>query len=134
MFNQGVVASNDRTSTLNLPHAWNMFVSSAYADPSWWMSYYQCGNNAFDLKFFHAAAACQRRALECEHPPEERGKILSNLGMILYELGEIEEAWDRSFEAVKCDPTLVSALQNLSCIAGLKNSPGMAVEYARKAF
>lgn len=133
-FNTGVTASNDRSSALNLPHAWNSFVSAVYADSSWWMAHYQCGNNAFDLKYFHVAAACQRRALECEHPQEERGKILSNLGMILYELGELEEAKQRSEEAVKCDPSLVSAWQNLSCIAGLQDRPTAAVAYARKAF
>lgn len=133
-FNCGVSASNDKTYATNIAHAYQQFMSACYADPSWWMAFYQAGNNAFDLKFFKAAAALQRRALECEHPKEERGKILSNLGMILYELGEIEEAQIVSAEATLLDGSLVSAWQNLACIAGLQNQPERAVEYARLAF
>lgn len=132
-FNQGVTSSNDKTHPTNIAHAYTQFVSACYADPTWWMSQYQAGNNAFDLKFFRAAAALQRRALECEHPIEERGKILSNLGMILYELGNLEEAKQVSHEAVELDDSLVSAWQNLSCIYGLEGYTGEAVEFARKA-
>ena len=133
MFNCGVSTSNDKTYSTNIAHAYQQFCSAMYTDTTWWQAAYQCGNNAFDLKFFKAAAACQRRALECEHPANERGKILSNLGMILYELGEIAEAKQVSEEAIKCDQTLVSAWQNLSCIAGLENRPAEAVQYARNA-
>lgn len=132
-FNQGVTSSNDKTHPTNIAHAYQQFMSACYADPTWWMAHYQAGNNAFDLKFFKPAAACQRRALECEHPKEERGKILSNLGMILYELGEIEEARQVSQQAVDLDNTLVSAWQNLSCIYGLQGYSGEAVTFARNA-
>lgn len=133
LFNQGVATSNDKRYETNIAHAYQLFSSACYTDPSWWMAHYQCANNAFDLKFFKAAAACQRRALECDPTPEDRAKILSNLGMILYEIGNIEEAEAVSAQAVNIDNSLVNAWQNLSCTAGLRGDDKKAVEYARKA-
>lgn len=134
MFNQGVSSSNDRSQSVYLTHAFQQFVSAMYVDPTWWQAAYQCGNNAVDLKFLHAAVACQRRALECGSTDIERAKILANLGYVLHELGQIAEAKIHSLEAAKLDPTLAHAYHNLSCIAGLQDDSKLAVEYARKAF
>lgn len=139
LFNAGVSASQDKGHSLAIMHAYNCFSSAVYADPTWWQAPYQAGNNAFDLaktqgrSFFTVGVACQRRALEAGPPPAERAKVLCNLGMLLYETGELEEAFSVSAEAAKLDPSLVSAWQNLSCIVGLWNRPQDAVNYARIA-
>lgn len=116
MYNAAVQAVNDYDNPKRLEHGYNLFSSSCYADPTHWESFYQCGNNGCDLKWWTTGIACYRRALECTSAPKDRAKILSNLSWNLYLTGQVTEALFASKEAVAFDPTLPYAWQNLSCI------------------
>src|SRR5690349_14778252 len=108
LYNQGVEAA-----TANYPnalqHAYRCFWSACYADPTWWNAFYQAGNNNADQKLKLAAIACYRRALECNDPEADRGRILSNMAWQLEEIGEIDEALLCAQEAISIDPNLSHA-------------------------
>src|SRR6202043_556594 len=113
--------------------AYTMFGSACYADPTWPDAWYQQGNNNNDLKATHAAVACYRRALECEPEPSLRGRILTNLGWCLHQVGKTQEALSVSLEAVELDASLSPAWINLSCIHGTQRRTATALDCALKA-
>lgn len=117
MFNAGREALNNRDKYPQAgAHAYKMFASACFADPTWGTAFYQAGNNNIDLKLAHAAIACYRRALECNPEKEERAKILTNMGWQLQALGQTQEALSVSREALRVDPALAQPHLNLSVI------------------
>lgn len=140
-FNNGVSAANDRSKPEYLQHAFQMFCSAMYADPTWATASYQAGNNASDLGMLPAAIACWRRALECEmpavtdvHQEASRAKVLCNLGWRLESVGQTLEALEVTLEATTLDPKLAFAWLNLSIIQGRLGLTAKSVQSARKAF
>jgi tetratricopeptide (TPR) repeat protein len=141
-FNQAVASANDRSKPEYLQHAFQLFCSAMYADPTWATACYQAGNNGSDLGHFHAAIACWRRALECEMPdtgPQAdtnaaRAKVLCNLGWRLESIGQTLEALDFAEQAIVLDPELSFGWLNLSIIQTRLGLTAKAVESARKAF
>ena len=139
-FNNGAQAANDRTHPEYLQHAFQMFCSAVYADPTWATALYQAGNNASDLKHYHAAVACWRRALECDMPDVNdhsitdaaRAKVLCNLGWRLETVGRTREALQCSLEATVLDPKLAFAWLNLSIVQGRLGATQESVNSARK--
>lgn len=141
-FNNAVTTVNDKSRPEYLQHAFQMFSSAMYADPTWATAAYQCGNNASDLMHLPAAIACWRRALECEMPDTagndsadvSRAKVLCNLGWRLESVGQTMEALEVSERATKLDPGLSFAWLNLSIIQTRLGLTEKAVESARKAY
>lgn len=142
LFNQGVTSANDRSKPEYLTHAFNMFTSSLYADPTWATAAYYTGNSVSDLGFTPAALACWRRALECEMPDvndnalmdASRAKVYTNLGWRLECAGETDEALSYCNKAVRLDPDLVFAHLNLSIVLARLGRLEEAVASARRAF
>ena len=142
LFNNGVSSANDRSKPEYLQHAFQMFTSTAYADPTFGTAWYQCGNNGSDLHHLHAAVACWRRALECEMPdtgPQAdsgaaRAKVLTNIGWRLESLGQTKEALAASLKATTLDPNLSFAWLNLSIIQGRLGQTAESVVSARLAY
>ena len=92
-FNQGLQANQQKGDDPKLgAHAYQLFASACFADPTWFHAYYQCGNNNSDLKLYFSAIADWRRALECEAPDKERAKACANLGWRLHNLNRFPEA------------------------------------------
>ena len=141
-FNNGAQSANDKTHPEYLQHAYQQFCSAVYADPTWATALYQAGNNASDLKHYHAAVACWRRALECEMPDVNdhsitdaaRAKVLCNLGWRLETVGQTREALKCSLEATALDPKLAFAWLNLSIVQGRLGATQESANSARKAF
>lgn len=140
-FNTGVTAANDRSKPEYLQHAYQMFCSAMYADPTWATAAYQAGNNGSDLMLLPAAIACWRRALECEmldvidvQQEASRAKVLTNLGWRLESIGQTQEAWQVTGEACTLDPKLAFAWLNLSIIQGRMGQTEASVCSARRAF
>ena len=141
-FNTAVASSKDKSAPEYLQHAYQMFASAMYADPTFATAAYQAGNNASDLHQMYAAIACWRRALECEMPdvlPSEsqeasRAKVLCNIGWRLESAGLTSEGLAATEEAVKIDPSLAFAWLNLSIIQARIGKMEEAVKSARKAF
>lgn len=122
----------DGSDPLNAKRSYELFSAACYADPSWWLTWYQHGNNHNDIKLFYAAVACWRRALQCEIAnPIDRAKVLSNFGWGLSQIGEIDAAYTALTEATKLAPQHAAAWTNLSTIQGQLGSPGAAVGSAR---
>ena len=133
-FNQGLQANQQKGDDPKLgAHAYQLFASACFADPTWFHAYYQCGNNNSDLKLYFSAIADWRRALECEAPDKERAKACANLGWRLHTVGYTNEAEQVSIEAIKLDPTCANALMNLSMIYTVHDQPDRAVSCAEKA-
>lgn len=141
LFNQAVTSANDRSKPEYLQHAFQLFCSSVYSDPTWATALYQAGNNASDLNHLPVAVACWRRALECKMPltnghnetEASLGKVLCNLGWRLESVGETDEALVLSERAVELDPQLAFAWLNLSIVQTRLGRLAEAVESARKA-
>jgi len=141
LFNQAVTSANDRSKPEYLQHAYQLFCSAVYTDPTWATALYQAGNNASDLNHYPAALACWRRALECEMPDTgeqnateaARGKVMCNLGWRLESIGETMEALEWSERAVKVDPELSFAWLNLSIVQTRLGRLEEAVKSARRA-
>lgn len=141
-FNNGVTAANDKAHAEYLQHAFQMFSSACYADPTWGTAFYQTGNNCSDLQKLHSAIACWRRALECEMPdtgPQgsteaARAKVMCNLGWRLESVGRTHEALKYTLAAVQIDPKLAFAWLNLSIVETRLGHLDLAVEAARKAY
>lgn len=141
-YNKGVASASDRTKPEYLQHAYQMFCSAIYADPTFATAAYQAGNNGSDMQHLPAAVACWRRALECEMPdtgPQNdtnaaRAKVLCNLGWRLESLGKTMEALDMSLQAVELDPNLSFGWLNLSIVQTRLGLTTKAVESARRAF
>jgi hypothetical protein len=122
----------DNSDPLNAKRSYDLFSAACYADPSWWLTWYQHGNNHNDIKLYHAAVACWRRALQCEiENPIDRAKVLSNFGWGLSQIGEIDAAYSALTEATKLAPKHAAAWTNLSTIQGQLGSPTAAVGSAR---
>lgn len=133
-YNQGVEVANNRPYAESLTTAYQLFVSACYADPTYGQANYQAGNIASDLNHLHASVACYRRALECEHTQEDKAKVLCNLGWRLHTIGQTQEAYEVSRQAVELDPHLAYAWLNLSLIHGMLEQPAQGAKCARKAF
>lgn len=134
-YEQAVQAASDKSNQTNLTTAYQLFVSSGYADPTWWLAFYQIGNNNFDLKQPYSATAAWRRALEQAKTPEERGTVCTNLAMGLNAFGRASEAMVYAEEAVTLTPKVPLAWVNLSIVAGtLRDAVGslVAAEVAHK--
>ncbi len=124
----------DNSDPLNAKRSYELFSAACYADPTWWLAWYQHGNNHNDIKLHHAAVACWRRALACEiDNPIDRAKVLSNFGWGLSQIGEIDASFSALTEATKLDPKSFQAWTNLSTIQGTLGSPAAAVGSARLA-
>lgn len=140
-YNNGVTAANDKSAPEYLQHAFQMFVSACYADPTFATAWYQAGNNDSDMMHFPAAIACWRRALECEMPvtgsqsstDAARAKVLCNIGWRLESLGQTYEALEATQESVRLDDKLPFSWLNLSIIQTRLGRLEEAVKSARTA-
>lgn len=134
LYNQGVMTAQDKTYATNLQTAYQHFVSSVYADPTFGLGWYGIGNANSDLMKLEASVACFRRALECENDQSQRARILCNLGWRLHCLGETDEGFELSLESAKFDPNLSLTWLNLAAIHGIYDQTFKAVECARKGY
>ncbi len=124
----------DNTDPLNAKRSYELFSAACYADPTWWLAWYQHGNNHNDIKLHHAAVSCWRRALDCEIAnPVDRAKVMSNYGWGLSQIGEIDASFAALTEATRLDPKSSNAWTNLSTIQGTLGSPEAAVGSAKIA-
>lgn len=133
-YNSAVNACNDKSNPNHLQHAYSLFSSAAIADPTFGQAWYQAGNNNSDLNCLPAAIANWRNALNCENTPQERAKILVNLGWRLHSIGREEEAEEVSKQALEIDQNLALAWLNLSLIFGIQGHAEESVAAARRAF
>ncbi len=134
MYDAAVTAANDRSHQDHLDRAYRLFVSACNVDPTYGQAFYQLGNNTADLKKNHAAIAMWRRALECENRPDEKGRILTNLGWYLHEIGQIDEAVTLTEQATLLLPKEPAAFTNLSQMYVILDEPELAVAHAQKGF
>lgn len=134
LYNTGVEAANNKQYPGNASHAYQSFVSACYADPTWWMPFYQTGNNNSDLDHLPAAIACWRRAIEAGIDPADEAKVYSNLAWRLHTVGKTDEAWEYAVKATETDPTLAYGWLNLALLCGSRDQSAEAVKYAQKAF
>lgn len=133
-YNAGVSAVNDKSNPNNPTTAFQLFVSSAYADPTWWQSAYQCGNNVADLNHHAAAVACYRRALNCEMTDTDRSKVAANLCDRLHKLGKVTESLHYGAEAIRLDPNSIVAWINLAVVLGADRQTKEALAAAERAY
>src|SRR5208282_2528121 len=133
-YNQAVTAAADKSSTVNLTQAWNLFNSACVVDPTHGLAWYQTGNNASDMNFFHAAIAAYRRALQCENDNDLKAKILCNLGWRLFTVGRLKESHEVLKQSADLDDKACNTWINLSQVHGILNQPATALECARKAY
>jgi tetratricopeptide (TPR) repeat protein len=134
LYNQAVTTINDKTYAVNPTVAYQQFVSSCYADPTFGLAWYGTGNANSDLNKIPASIACYRRALECANTDSDRAKMLCNIGWRLHCIGETQEACDLSEEASRLDPSLSLSWLNLSMVYGTQGDPEQAVRAARKGY
>lgn len=120
--------------TDKLTHAYRAFSAACFADPTWFLAWYQCGNNNVDLKLRDAAIACYYRALQCECTDEERSRCLSNLAWQLEERGDIGAALEYAEEACVLDNNLSHAHLNLSVIYRDMDQAALSLKHAEEAF
>ncbi len=133
-YNAAASATNDKSNPTNLTTAYNLFVSAVYADPTFWMSHYQAGNNVADLNHHAAAVASYRRALVCTMTDEERSKVCANLCDRLHKVGRVEESEQYGLSAVALDPRNAVAWINLSVAYQTLREPARSVDAAEKAY
>jgi tetratricopeptide (TPR) repeat protein len=133
-YNAAVTATNDKSNQTNLTTAYQLFVSSVYADPSWWQSHYQCSNNVADMNFHAAAVAGYRRALYCEMTPEDKAKVCANLCDRLRMIGRAEESATYGLLATGLDPKNQAGWLNLSVTYQILRKPHESVQAAEKAY
>lgn len=133
-YNQAARAVNDKSNPQNLTTAYNLFVSSVYADPTWWQAHYQAANNIADLKYHAAAVAGYRRALTCEMSDLDRAKVASNMCDQLTKLGRVKEAEWYGVQATTLDPKLQTGWINLSVAYQLLREIKMSLHAAEKAY
>lgn len=115
LYNAGVEAANAKQYPNHLQHAYKMFTSACYADPTWAVAFYQAGNNNADQNLAYSAIACYRRAIECGGLDDsDLAKAYSNLSWKLEETAQIDEALACGLKAIELDPTLVHAHINVS--------------------
>jgi hypothetical protein len=133
-FNQAVESSNDKSNTVNITTAYQLFVAAAYADPTYWQSFYQSGNNNSDLNHFPSAIACWRRAMECDLKDDERAKVYANLSQRLHSIGKVTEALGYAEQSVALDPKLSGGWVNLSIIYGTLSREADSLRAAERAY
>ena len=133
-FNQAAQAINDKSNPQNPTTAYQLFVSAAYADPSWWMAQYYCGNSVADFGHHAAAVACYRRALQCEIEPNDKAKVCANLCDRLHKLGRVSEALSYGELAVAIDPKSIVGWINLAICYGTLRDPKKALDAAQHAY
>lgn len=133
-YNAGNQAVADKTQSSHLTVAYQLFASACVADPTWGTAHYQAANNNSDLDRIDAAVAGWRRALECEMPPEDKAKVLANLGWRLYSLGRSSEAFDRTIQSLDLDEKMFLSWVNLSLIYSEMDDDNQAIQAARKAY
>lgn len=132
-YDQAVAAVTDKSNATNSTTAYQLFVSAAYADPTFFLPQYQLGNNNFDLKASFAAVASWRRALECAANDEERGVACTNLAQGLHHIGKVSEALAHAEKAVKLVPKQILAWAHLSMIYGTLRDTKKALHAAEQA-
>ena len=111
-----------------------MFNSACVVDPTHAMAWYQTGNNASDMDFFHASIAAYRRALQCEMDDELKAKALCNMGWRLFTIGRLQESYEALKQSADLDPTNPNVWINLGQVHGTMNQPVTALECARKGY
>jgi tetratricopeptide (TPR) repeat protein len=128
------MADPNRSQAL-VDHAFASCCSACFADPTWWNAFYHQGNHEGDRGCHPAAIAHYRQALACDIPDaRDRAKVLCNLGWRLHQVGQTEEAYDASRQAIEIDPELVYAWVNLSQICGTLGRPAEGVAAGQRAF
>ncbi len=132
LLNQGIDLAKSNVQTVR-DHAYQLMVSSCYADPSYFESFYNTGCVGADFGKPEAAIALFRRAIECEATKEAKAPALCNLGWKLAELGRLEEASICLHEAADMNPHLGLPWLHLSSIHTTWGQTTTAVECARKA-
>ncbi len=133
-YNAAASAINDKSVEQNRTTAYQLFVSSVYADPLWWQAIYQCGNNVADMSFHAAAVACYRRALHCEMSDADRAKVCANLCDRLRMIGQAEESARYGLEATRLDPRSQVAWINLSVTYQILRDVKRSVETAETGY
>lgn len=132
--NQAITAANDRSQTINLTLAYQLFGSAIVADPTFAQAHYLLGNANSDLSKLYAAVANYRLALECAPDDELKAKILHNMGWRLHGLGRTWEAANAVHESLELSPDEHYSWLTLSLINGAASNPKASVECARRAY
>jgi len=132
-FNQAVTAATDKTQPSHLQHAYQLFSSAVFVDPSFGQGWYQLGNNNNDLNAIQAAIASWRRALTCELDDDIRGKCMCNLAWQLQATGFVEESFDILQVVTRQWPELDAAWLNLGIVHGIMGNSANSVTAHRKA-
>lgn len=130
---QGHIAANDKTQPVHLQHAYQLFSSSVFVDPSLGEAWYALGSANSDLQMHLAAIAAWRRGLQCDLTPELRAKMLTNIGWRLHGMGQCEEAEEALGEAIALRPDLPAAWLNRALVHGTYGETQAAVKCMRKA-
>lgn len=132
-YNEAVKTVHDKSQSTYLAHAYSLFSSACMVDPTYGSAHYQAGNNNSDMNLLPAALACWRRGLECENTPDEKGKMLINMGWRLHSLGRAREAVEFLHAGLKIDPKLHLGVLSLSLCHQLFGDPKMSLQYAEQA-
>lgn len=132
LLTQGEQSALDKTFSTNLDHAYQLFSSACYADPTFAEAFYKSGCNASDLERPHAAIALFRRAIECEMDPTQRGRALTNMAWNLGKVGKHQEAVPLLHEAIDLDPKLQLPWLQLSLCHTSFGDTATAVSCAQK--
>src|SRR5258708_25892642 len=127
-------AANDKSRQTNIDHAYQLYASACYADPTMGQAFYANGNNAVDLDRPHAAVAMYRRALECEFEPKIRAQCLTNLAWALTKIGGQREAMQHLHAALDIEPTASLPYMHLGLCHTTFGQTAIATGYAKKCF
>jgi hypothetical protein len=133
LMNQAITAVNDKSKPSNITTAYQLFASACIADPTFGETFYQYGNNNFDLKRYPSAIAAYRRALNCDLSRETKAKTLLNLAWCQHLLGNTSEAYEIGLKAYKVQPDLTFYWIHLSVLEGLRGNSDASVEAAERA-
>jgi hypothetical protein len=132
--NQAVVAAKDKSSSLNLQTAFQLFASSCHVDPTWSHGYYQYANNCSELNFYKTSIAGYHRALQCKITKEEEAKIYSNLGWSLFVDGQIDESFKALSKSLELNKEHPGTWTNLSQCYSLLDNEEKAIECAKRGW
>jgi tetratricopeptide (TPR) repeat protein len=133
LMNQAVQAATHQKNPSDLTTAYQLFASSAIADPTWGTAWYQGANNNFDLKKLESAVAGYRRALFCDLDYETRARAMLNLGWCFHLLGRTREAYDITQVASGFKPDMVQYWLHLSVLYGLFGDCASSVDAGERA-
>ena len=135
LYNQGVEASKQNQYPTHLQHAYKLFASACFADPTWWQAFYQAGNNNVDQKLGFSALACFRRALQCEiTDPVEHARVFANMCWQLEESAQVDEALECGLKSIEADPNCVLGHLNLSVVYRDLDDTANSVKHAEQAY